>query len=115
MKYIPQILAFVTGIAITVGSGLYFLKREVASQAAYMNALAIYQIIDGLEKDRITRAPKTEEWLCHIAFRMEHNLKSVWPKVAKEYVFPAKAKLVSHRKNVGLQKCENQQSNQSKL
>ena len=107
MKYLPPVLAFVFGVIFTSIAGLYFLKREVASRAAYTDALAIHQIVDGLEKDNIISAPETEKWLCHIGFRMEYDIKLVWPKVTREFVVPAKERLISHRKNVGLSGCEN--------
>jgi len=94
-------------VAVTSGAGLYVLKREVASQVAYTNALAIHQIIDGLDGDNIVNGPKTEEWLCHIAYRMEYDQKSVWPKTVREFIIPAKEKLSSHRQRLELPVCEN--------
>lgn len=107
MKLLSIILAFICGVVLTALVGVYFFKKEISSQVAYTDALAIHQIFDGLEKDEIVDAPKTHEWLCHIAFRMVHDLQSVWLNTSKEFVYPAQEKLVSYRDKSGLAaKCE---------
>ena len=102
MKFLSILLAFMCGVVLTAFVGVYFFKKEISSQVAYTDALAIHQIIDGLEKDEIIDAPKTHEWLCHIAFRMAHDLQSVWSKTSNEFVYPAQEKLISYRKKSGL-------------